>query len=288
MKKSLLLAGVLAFGMSALAQNPYAYNASTSDFAANGEEVTVNYTLNAAAERVAVDIIDLNGTVAKTVEFGSTDNTAGDHSVVVDLSGLTPGSDYTLTLRVKGAAIQAPVELTKYTFWSPYGIAVDNNPMSAHFGRILVTECQNSVNAKDANSAYWTSNQHSGVGAGIYVFDPAMNRVQNEQGTYGYVTPGIQETYKYSEYVSEGYASNVFALKKVRISNDGRIFVGGLDVKNGQPVWEVDPDNLGNWTPIFVGDKSKFASTNYDCNLYDPSGEFVAGYSAALALYGEG
>lgn len=288
MKKSLLFASLLALGLTATAQNPYAYNAATGDMAIDGTEVPVLYSLNAAAERVVVDFIDGNGGVAKSVELTQDDATAGDHNVVLSLEGLEAGADYTLAIRVKGAALAAPVQCDPvYTFWSPYGIAVDIDPMSVHFGRILVTECQPSVNAKGATTNYWTSNQHSGVGVGIYDFDPQLNRLTNPEGKYGYVgDPNLQENYAYGDYT--GGTGNNFALKKVKISKDGRIFVGGLDVKNGQPLYEVNPDNLAEWTPIFVGSKSQYEGTGYDCNLYNEAGEFVAGYSACFAVTGEG
>lgn len=286
MKKSLLLAGLLALGMTAFAQNPYAYNASTGE--AGALDLPVTYTLNAAAERVVVDFIDVDGTVAKSVELEAENLTAGEHTAVVSFEGLEANATYSVAIRVKGAEIDAPVQCDPvYTFWSPYGIAVDNDPLSKHFGRILVTECQPSVNAKGPETAYWTSVQaEGGVGVGLYVFDPQLNKVQNEEGNYGYAVPWTQEAFNYQEW--GGANAGNFALKKVKISEDGRIFVGGLDVKNGQPLYEVNPDNLAEWTPIFVGEKSKLEETGYDHRLYDAEGNFVGGYSAALAVTGKG
>ena len=285
MKKSLLFAGLLALGLTAFAQNPFAYNASTGEAADN--DLPVTYSLNAAAERVVVDFIDANGAAAKSVELGEEFLTAGEHTALVSFEGLEPDATYSLAIRVLGAVLDAPVQCDPvYTFWSPYGIAIDNDPMSKHFGRILVTECQPSVNAKGPGTAYWTSNQHSGVGVGLYEFDQQLNRLENPQGTYGYAVPWTQENFAYADYT--GGTGNNFALKKVKISKDGRIFVGGLDVKNGQPLCEVNPDNLAEWTPIFVGEKSQYEETGYDCNLYNEDGEFVAGYSACFAVTGEG
>lgn len=123
------------------------------------------------------------------------------------------------------------------------------------------------------------------MGVGLYDFDPQLNRLQNPNGTYGYAVPWVQENYAYADYT--GGTGNNFALKKVKISKDGRIFVGGLDVKNGEPLCEVNPDNLAEWTPIFVGEKSNYEASK-DCNLYDADGNFVAGYSACFAVTGEG
>ena len=286
MKKSLLFAGLLAMGLAVSAQNPYAYNASTSDV--EGTDVPVTYSLNAPAERVIVDFIDGTGTVAKSVELDAEYLTAGEHTALVSLEELTAGAEYTLAVRVKGAAIESPQFKLMDIFWSPYGIAVDNDPMSKYFGRMLVTECQPTVNN---DGSYYTSLAGTtGVGVGIYVYDPQLNRVLNPDGKYGYVgDPNIQTSYAYADYAAAGPSTgNTFSLKKVRISKDGRIFVGGLDVKNGQPLWEVNPDNLAEWSPIFVGEKSKYEDTGYDCNLYNEDGEFVAGYSACFAVTGEG
>ncbi|MBQ7691168.1 MAG: hypothetical protein IJT30_08290 [Muribaculaceae bacterium] len=282
MKKSLLFAGLFALGLTAMAQNPFAYNATTGEVDASALTVPVNYTLNADAERVVVDFM-LNGEVKKSVELDATAITAGDHAVAVSLEGLDPAT-YDMAIRVKGAEVVEPVCTLMDIFWSPYGIAIDNDPMSAHFGRMLVTECQPSVN----NSAdYYTSTASgTGVGAGLYVYDMQLNRVANPQGTYGYAVPWTQENFNYQEW--GGYNQGNFALKKVKISKDGRIFVGGLDVKNGHPICEVNPDDLSEWSPIFVGEQSKLEETGYDHNLYDADGEFVAGYSACFAVTGEG
>lgn len=284
MKKFLLFACLLAMGLTVSAQNPFAYNASTGEL--SDQLLPVNYTLNAPAVSVIVDFIDANGAIAKSAELGEEFLTAGEHATSVSIEGLEPGN-YSLAIRVKGAALEAPVQCDPvYTFWSPYGIAIDNDPMSSHFGRVLVAECQPSVNGKGSTSAYWTSNQHSGVGVGLYEFDPQLNRLQNPEGTYGYAVPWNQENFAYADYT--GGTGNNFALKKVKISKDGRIFVGGLDVKNGEPLCEVNPDNLAEWTPIFVGEKSNYEATGYDCDLYDADGAFVAGYSVCLAVTGEG
>lgn len=285
MKKSLLFAGMLALGLAATAQTPYAYNASTGEVSAS--DLPVTYTLNAAAERVVVDFIGDDGAAAKSVELGEEFLTAGEHTALVSFEGLEEGNTYTMAIRVKGAALNEPQLKLMDRYWSPYGIAIDNDPMSKHFGRILVTECQPSVNAKDATTVYWTSVKHSGVGVGIYEYDPQLQRVANPDGKYGYTLPEIQESYNYADY-SAGQSANSFSLKKVKISKDGRIFVGGLDVKNGAPIWEVNPDNLAEWTPFFQGEKSKLEDTGYDCNLYDEDGNFVVGYSAAFDVYGEG
>lgn len=284
MKKSLLFAGLLALGMTAFAQNPYAYNASTGEVA--DQDLPVIYSLNAAAERVVVDFIDETGATAKSVELGEEFLTPGEHVALVSFEDLEVGTTYSLGIRVKGAAITEPVSIFMDVIWGGYGIAVDKNPMNKHFGRILVTECRPYM-----NNTYYTSAASTGVGAGIYEYDPQLQRVANPDGKYGYTAPNLQEQYIYGDLYTgaqDGNNGRVFSLKKVKIANDGRTFVGGLNLKNGEPIWEINPDNLAEWTPLFQGEKSKLEETGYDNNLYDANGDFIAGYSAAFTVTGEG
>jgi len=276
MKKLLLLtAGIFAaLSLQAVTANPYAYNISAegiTDGQVNSLELKVNYTLNAPATKVA--IVFYNGeTVAKTVDLTDSDLlTAGAHSTTVSLDNMEQGVEFNWSVVATGEQLETATELgTNYTFWAPYGIAVDNNPESDHFGRILVTEAQMNM-----SSSYWTNSE--GVLAGIYEFDPQMQRVANASGTYGY-NGGL--TFVHYKYPS-GY--NMFAVKKVRISDDGRIFVGNLDCLRN-PMYEVDPDNLANWTPIFQGTMAADTSGV----VTDADGNTVAIASASFDVVGSG
>ena len=268
--------------VAAYAQNPFAYGLKASDV--NDGKVTFSYTLNAAAESVVINFIPANGKgEGEPFEVTGDGLTAGAHEVEVPVDGFANG-EYTWSMTVKGAVVEAPVKVgPTETFWSPYGIAIDKNPQSANFGRILVTESQASVNGK--TSTYWTSNQLEGVGPGIYAYDPQMNRIKNANDKYGFDGGIGFQNYSYADVT--GGTGGMFGPKKVRISDDGRIFVGSLDVQNA-PMYEVNPENLNEWTPFFQGEQSMTEAAMPSWNYFTEDGDLVAGYSAAFDLRGEG
>ena len=282
MKKLLLFAGLCMMAVAAYAQNPFAYGLKASDV--NDGKVTFSYSLNAAAENVVINFIPVGEGEEGSFEVPAEGLTAGAHEVEVPVDGLTDGAEYSWAMTVKGVAITEPVKVgPTETYWSPYGIAIDKNPQSANFGRILVTESQASVNGK--TSGYWTSNQLEGVGPGIYAYDPQMNRIKNANDKYGFDGGIGFQNYSYADVT--GGTGGMFGPKKVRISDDGRIFVGTLDVQNA-PMYEVNPDNLNEWTPFFQGEQSMTEAGTPSWNYFNEDGELVAGYSAAFDLRGEG
>jgi hypothetical protein len=279
MKKLLLFAGLCMMAVAAYAQNPFAYGLKASDVE-NGK-VTFSYTLNAAAESVVINFIPANGKgEGEPFEVTGDGLTAGAHEVEVPVDGFADG-EYTWSMTVKGALVETPTKVTpSETFWSPYGIAIDKNPQSPNFGRILVTECQPTL-----PNSYWTSAQQQGVGPGIYAYDPQFNRIESSEGKYGWNGGVSFQNYSYADVT--GGTSTTFGPKKVRISDDGRIFVGTLDVQNA-PMYELNPDNLAEWTPFFQGAQSMTEAETPSWNLFDEDGNFVAGYSAAFDVCGEG
>ncbi len=273
MKKSLLLAGLCALSLSAAAQNPYAYGLK-ADGITDGKVDTkattlaVSYTLNAAAQSVTIDVYDGENLVKS---FPVTDGaTIGDHSVNLPLADLPKEKELTWKVNVKNPIPENPSATGKqYQFWSPYGIAVDNNTESDNFGRILVTETQSNMTEK-----YWTYSE--GVKAGVYAFSPQMERVKNSEGTYGFRF-GLQ--FNHFLYPS---GNKAFGPKKVRISKDGRIFLGVQDCVHS-PIYEITPD-LSSATPVFVGT----LAADTTGVVSDANGAFIAGASAAFDVTGEG
>ena len=146
MKKSLLFAGFAALALMAGAQNPFAYNISSEAVAADATEMTLHYTLNADAVNVGVTFY-ADGEAVSTVAING-ENTKGEHSATVSLEGLPTGKEITWAVFAEGQALEAPTALTdiknpagsSLAVWGPYALAIDNNPESKHFGRILYTE----------------------------------------------------------------------------------------------------------------------------------------------------
>ena len=236
--------------------NPFAYNLS-STLSEEGTTLTVNYTLNANAD--AVEVVILNGEeVVKTIPCKGINK--GTYTVEVSTAGLPQDVDLTWSVNVKGTSVEAPTQEEKmYSLYCPHGLAIDKDPESEYFGRILVAEAMQGVPA----SGYVTS----GKGAGLYVFNPS------------FTTDSV--AYKGGNDFTRILASNGYQPWRVKISEDGRIFVSSLDL-NGVAVWEVSKD-LQTWTPVIAGTND---ATDY--NIYDAEGNFIAGLNCSMDVIGKG
>ena len=263
MKKfSLFLIATLFSAMSFAALNPFAYGLK-STLNTDQTELTVNYSLNATATNV--DFVLLDGDkVIKTVNLNDKGRDKGTYTAAIALDdpNMPLGKKLTWKLEVKGNSVDKPTkEETTYDLYCPHGLAIDKNPESEHFGRILVTESMQAVASKSAD-AYVSG----GKGAGIYVFNPDFT---TDKTRY---SGGIDFTRK--------LASNGYQPYQVEISEDGRIFVSSCDI-NGVAVWEVSKD-LNTWTPVISGTND---ATDYTIKK---NGNFFAGLNVAMDVKGSG
>ena|GEM_PF-1476131 len=219
--------------------------------------MTVNYSLNANAK--AVNVVVLNG--EEVVATIPCDGIAkGDHSVQVSTVELPKSVALTWKVNVEGTSVEVPTqEAQMYNMYCPHGLAIDNDPNSEYFARILVAEAMQGVPA----SGYISS----GKGAGLYVFNPDFTTDQKVHNG------GLNFT--------RILASNGYQPWRVKISEDGRIFVSSLDL-NGVVVWEVSKD-LQTWTPVIAG-----TNDATDHNIYDADGNFVAGLNCSMDVTGKG
>ena len=233
--------------------NPFAYDLS-SELIDGGMNLTVNYALNATANSAKVVI--MNGTTeVKTVDC--TGLTKGTHTLTISTEDLPTNTDLTWKVVVNGTSVTKVQEYsTKYSLYHPSSVDIDNNPENETFGLILVNEAMHKV--KDI-SGYLST----GYGAGIYAFNPAF-----------------ENTGKYNGDKTFSTATNMFAPRRVRISDDGRIFATAQD-GSGEYLWEINPKDLSQWTNVFQG-------TNAGYTLKDGSGKFVAGTNAGFDVRGEG
>ncbi|MCD8295626.1 MAG: hypothetical protein LUE27_10365, partial [Clostridia bacterium] len=275
----LVMSALLSAGIANAAlvsKNAYAYDIAV-DTASSTTKVYVSYKLNAVASAVTIQAYageDLKG------EFAGTTNAS--NSVAIPLADLPLSTEISFKIKVTSTNVTSPTQASidgqsnpYYDFYSPYGIAVDNDPASAHFGRVLVTETKNV-----STSGYFTSTPN-GIGVGIYAFDPEMQPIQNASGTYGF-TAGvpIQE----GKYDSGHAATPDYAMdfKHIRYSDDGRLFLSSEET-SASSLYEIDPDNLESGaTAIFQG-------TLDETTGYIQSGEdFIAGPASAMDVYGSG
>ena len=238
--------------------NPFAFGLE-SKLSADKETLTVTYRLN-NSNATSVNVVVYNGEEVVATVAGTT--TIGKNTVEVPTADLPGGVELTWSVEVNGTSVEAPTQEGKsYSFWGPRGLAIDTDPESENFGRILVTE-----------SYYGTKDMAnyvaSGKGSGIYTFNPSFT---TDSVVY---TGGNDFSYVLG-------AKKGFQPWRVKISEDGRIFVSSLDL-NGVVVWEVSKD-LQTWTPVISG-----AHNADDYRIYDEEGNFVAGPNVSMDVIGSG
>lgn len=125
-----------------------------------------------------------------------------------------------------------------YRIYCGHGVTVDRNPNSKNFGKIFITEASQGTTSRDA----YTQTKSL---PGLYVLDPDF---------------GFTSTTRYTgenDFSAYGTAKTGYEPWRVRVSQDGRIFVCSNDVNlTGVAVWEVDPNNFNKWTPVLKGTRS--------------------------------
>lgn len=244
--------------------NPYAYDLSSTFNSAN-KKLSVNYTLNANA--TSVDIVIMDGDMLlKRVSCSG--KTRGSHTEKISTEGLPMNRKFTWKVEVKGTSKSNPTKVsTVYSLWGPYGLAIDTDPYSDYFGRIIATESRHNASPSDANTDYVSLGTNGKITAGLYVFNPAFGTDRTV------ITGGL-------DFTRNATLNKGFQPFRIRISDDGRIFVTSLDI-NGVAVWEVSKD-LKTWTPLLSGTNN---SSNY--LIYNGS-TFFAGPNASIDVTGIG
>ena len=263
------------------ARNAYAYDIKVEQQEGN---YVVSYRLNAPASQVKVQLW-ADGEVAKeydgtnVAQYTDENKTAVNNLNTVTIPAADVPEDTKVSFRVAVTSdvVDTPTALSKeYSFWSPYGIAVNNNTDSESFGRIIVTESQTSLPA----SGYHASAANGGIGIGLYAFDQMMNPIKNSQGTYGFTAGMTMATGNYP--AESGGTGAIYDFKRLQYSDDGRLFVSRVNTGTSS-LWELDPDNLENpATEIFKG---TLGENGY---MTTADGAFMAGPATAMAVTGSG
>lgn len=259
-------------------RNAYAYDITVAT--AEGK-ATVSYRLNAPASAVKVQlwngdelVKEVDGTTI--AEYGDQEKTTVKNlnTVVMDIADVTAPGNYTYKVKVSSDVVDTPTAVGPvYRFWSPYGIAVDNNPDSPHFGRVLVTETQTSLPDK----TYHSAPSLGGIGIGVYAFDQMLQPIENANGTHGFTAGMEMSTGKYPN-----VDTYIYDPKRIHISDDGRIFLSRVTT-SASSLWELNPDDLdAPATEIFKG------TLGTDGYVTDAEGNFVAGPATAMDVWGEG
>ena len=282
---SAILVSAITYGASL---NPYAYNLS-STWNEETQELTVRFTLNAHPNMK----LNPDGTInpdggqnsGQGIQIFAIDPDTKEQYYIYGIPGsyinerkLAGSYDYEYTVPIDGMSKDAdvskrrPLPAGKNLTWgvvvqgknrtdqsepiivndnianrpySPHGIAVNNDQNSPDFGSIYVTECTDGVSG---NATWgWLA---SSKGRSLLKYDPALKF----QTSYRKHKDGDPN----SELFSLRNANNLLEPHRVRISDDGRIFVSSYNknTSSGKPlVWELNK-TTGKFTPIIYNNTS--------------------------------
>ena len=231
----------------------------------NETELVVTYRLN-NSNATSVNVLVYQGENVVATVAGTT--TIGVNTVAIPVATLPQGRMLTWSVEVNGTSVEVPTQEAKmYSFYHPSGVDIDNNPENPTFGLILTNEGMQKVKGIEGYVS-------TGFGAGIYAFTPSFDPIANGD------QPGFNGGIEFTEARADG-AGVSYAPRRVRISEDGRIFVTSLNT-DGNYLWELNPDNLNEWTPIFQG------TLNENKELIDAEGNFVAAPNNGFDVKGAG
>ena len=229
--------------------------------------LTVTYRLN-NSNATEVNVVVYNGTEVVATVPGTT--TIGVNTVEIATEDLPGGVELTWGIEVNGTSVATPTQEAKiYSFYHPSGLDIDNNPENPTFGMLLINEGMHSV--KDIASGYVSSN----FGAGIFAFTPSLDLIPNGE------LPGYNGGIEFTNGRADAAGSTAYAPRRIRISEDGRIFVTSLNT-DGNYLWEVNADNMNEWTSVFKG------TLNEQAELVDADSNFVAAPNNGFDVKGAG
>ena len=237
MKKLLLILTVVCVSVTSWADiNPYAYGLSSS-LSADKQTLTFTYYLNADAHNDGqggkpdgVQIYLVNKATGRRVGSAVTNGgiKQGRNTASCSTADLPKNVELTWEVVVHGNSPSSPtIARTLPTFQpvSVHGIAVDNDHNSPNFGKIFITE--SSASRPDGYSWIDANYQRS-----VIEYDPAT---MYQSGVLVATLKAHQK--KYQAYASTTNFSNPDP-HRVRISNDGRIFVTSYSTGGDVAVWE--------------------------------------------------
>ena len=268
--------------------NPYAYDL-TSSWDEATQKLTVKFSLNADAyidgdggyaDGVQIYVSDDKNTPRKYYVHGLSKNDCKqgqNKTFTIDLSSgldkkgneLPKGKPLYVSVAVQGdRSNTAPREYSlSHRVYCPFGVAVDNNPNSKNFGKIFVNEAYQYEQGGDL-AGYFTKGK-----AGMYVLDADFQQRNTNRYTGGY-----DFSWYVIEHTFDGLARKGYQPWRVRVSEEGRIFVCSNDMhqrqatdangnRDGVAVWEVDRNDFNKWTPVLHGTRqADYTFTYKDIN----------------------
>lgn len=233
---SLLLATVLA---NAAELNVYASGLKITGMT-DDRQLSISYFLNAPADEVEFQL--LNG-VTKEVErtIALSGKAKGVNTAVIDLSAVTD-AHYTWAIKAKSNTANTAITYVaggndterneRFNFYTPAGLAVDNNPNSPYFGRIYVTE------ARDTTTTYGKTTGHARK-QGVHIFGADLSDVTG-QGLEPYAG-GVKWNEKPG--TTNGFSNALYGPARITIDDEGYVYIcdNGPVADGTSGVWRMNP-----------------------------------------------
>ena len=219
--------------------NIYASNLRFHGINANNGKATISYFLNATATSVEFQLLDQSQAVVLTVPLNAPGYlTKGQHNnVEIDLFNL-PSGQYTWAIKATADAqsniARISDESTRFNFYSPAGLAIDNSYNSPYLGRIYISD---SFENKKTSAGRLTNQ-------GIYILGADLTDVTN-QGNTAY---DGNVAWNSSSTVSGSWAEDQYAPARIAIDDLGYVYIcdNGPVSSRTSGVWRMDPDNPSN------------------------------------------
>ena len=175
------------------------------------------------------------------------------------------------------------INVYRHKFYRPSSVDIVQDPTSFNYGKVLVVESQHTASttaglhsSKTTKTKGDAAGNTDPQGAGIYVFNPDLTPRENTSGTY--VFNGKDDS---------RFANTSYSPHRVRVSEDGRMFVTSMDHTKGAILWEIN-DYFSTWTTVMgagVGG-AKYNTSTYD--LTTSGSYFIAGPNAGFDVRGSG
>lgn len=253
--------------------NPFAYKLS-SELSADEKNLTIKYSLNAKA--TSVEWVLMNGNnVVKTVDLASLGLEKGDYTKTISTTDFPQYKQLTWKIEVKGVAVNEPTLYNKHNAFHPSSVDIDNNPENSTFGLILCNEGMQKVKGKTKSDG--SKYLGTEIGAGIFAFSPAFELLGGYNG---------EKTFPLNRENGKGSDVQAYVPRRIRISDDGRIFVSSLNTQ-GDILWELNPNNLNEWNTV-IANGTRSTKTAETGNIIDADGNFIAGPNVGFDVRGAG
>jgi gliding motility-associated-like protein len=216
---------------------PVRANIYASELAYNGNN-KFQFTLNENAETVTIDIYDENFIKVASYDAGTLPK--GVNIVEFDFSSALPNGTYSWAVTAKTGSVDRPSLISnnssQFQFYSPRGVAIDNNFDSPFFGRIYISESGNGTVAGGRVTQQ-----------GIYILNAAFADTTNQQNI------SYKGGVSWSAGVDGGYQYGPLHL---HVANDGKVYIPDSHYNNSG-VWIMNPANpSASFTSVFGGTRN--------------------------------